>query len=226
MCYSYAQSRNNFIINIITSSILYNYKNKSIYKILGLIFGYIGIMQLFDMIFWSTQNIKDPYTARVNYIATKMAMFINHSLPLVVAYILYSFIGKLGNLSLLIITIYILVMSIYTYYAYYKISYTLVNNKYIKSNNPNVTLSRYYLDWSWNSQPYYIPVYIIYLLALIILFYENLPNPFNIILAFISLLSFLFTRYYFKGLSIGRWWCKIAAFIPMFFIMLAYFKIV
>jgi hypothetical protein len=183
-------------------------------------------MQLFDMIFWSTQNIKDPYTAKVNYIATKMAMFINHSLPLVVAYILYSFIGKLGNLSLLIITIYILVISIYTYYAYYKISYTLVNNKYIKSNNTNVTLSRYYLDWSWNSQPYYIPVYIIYLLALIILFYENLPNPFNIILAFISLLSFLFTRYYFKGLSIGRWWCKIAAFTPMFFIMLAYFKIV
>jgi hypothetical protein len=57
MCYSYAQSRNNLIINIITSSILYNYKNKSIYKILGLIFGYIGVMQLFDMIFWSTQNI-------------------------------------------------------------------------------------------------------------------------------------------------------------------------
>jgi hypothetical protein len=183
-------------------------------------------MQLFDMIFWSTQNIKDPYTARVNYIATKMAMFINHSLPLVVAYILYSFIGKLGKLSLLIITIYILVMSIYTYYAYYKISYTLVSNTYIKSKNTNVTLSRYYLDWSWNSQPYYIPVYTIYLLALIILFYENLPNPFNIILAFISLLSFLFTRYYFKGLSIGRWWCKAAAFTPMFFIMLAYFKIV
>ena len=226
MCYSYAQSRNNFIINIITSYILYNYKNKPIYKILALIFGYIGIMQLFDMIFWSTQNIKDPYTAKVNYIATKMAMFINHSQPLVVAYILYSFIGKLGKLSLLIITIYILVMSIYTYYAYYKISYTLVSNTYIKSKNTNVTLSRYYLDWSWNSQPYYIPVYTIYLLALIILFYENLPNPFNIILAFISLLSFLFTRYYFKGLSIGRWWCKIAAFTPMFFIMLAYFKIV
>lgn len=51
MCYSYAQSRNNLIINIITSYILYTYKNKSIYKILGLIFGYIGIMQLFDMIF-------------------------------------------------------------------------------------------------------------------------------------------------------------------------------
>ena len=226
MCYSYAQSRNNFIINIITSSILYNYKNKSIYKILGLIFGYIGIMQLFDMIFWSTQNIKDPYTAKVNYIATKMAMFFNHSLPLVVAYILYSFIGKLGNLSLLIITIYILLISIYTYYAYYKISYTLISNTYIKSNNTSITPSRYGLHWSWNYQPYYIPVYSIYLLALIILSYENLPNPFNIILAFIFLLSFLFTRYYFKKQSSGRWWCKVGAFIPIFFIMITYFKIV
>lgn len=219
MCYSYAQSRNNFIINVITSSILYNYKNKSIYKILGLIFGYIGIMQLFDMIFWSTQNIKDPYTAKVNYIATKIAMLVNHSLPLVVAYILYSFIGKLGIISLLILTIYILVISMYTYYAYYKISYTLVKNN-------SVSHSIYGLHWSWNYQPYYEPVYIIYLLALIILSYENLPNPFNIILALIFLLSFLFSRYYFKGLSFGRWWCKVGAFIPIFFIMLTYFKIV
>ena len=52
MCYSYEQSRNNLIINIITCSILYNYKNNQIYKILALIFGYIGIMQLFDMIFY------------------------------------------------------------------------------------------------------------------------------------------------------------------------------
>jgi len=219
MCYSYAQSRNNLIINIITSYILYNYKNKSIYKILGLIFGYIGIMQLFDMIFWSTQNIKNTYKANINYIATKIAMLVNHSLPLVVAYILYSFIGKLGIISLLILTIYILVISMYTYYAYYKISYTLVKNN-------SVSQSIYGLHWSWNYQPYYEPVYIIYLLALIILSYENLPNPFNIILALIFLLSFLFSRYYFKGLSFGRWWCKVGAFIPIFFIMLTYFKIV
>jgi len=80
------------------------------------------------MIFWSTQNIKNTYKANINYIATKIAMLVNHSLPLVVAYILYSFIGKLGIISLLILTIYILLISMYTYYAYYKISYTLVNN--------------------------------------------------------------------------------------------------
>ena len=219
MCYSYTQSRNNLIINIITSYILYNYKNKSIYKILGLIFGYIGIMQLFDMIFWSTQNIKDIYKANVNYIATKIAMFVNHSLPIVLAYLIYYFQGKLGLVSLIILIFYILVISMYTYYAYYKISYTLVNNN-------SVSQSRYGLHWSWNYEPYYKQVYIIYLLTIIILSYENLPNPFNIILAFIFLLSFLFSRYYFKGLSFGRWWCKVGAFIPIFFIMLTYFKIV
>jgi len=72
-------------------------------------------MQLFDMIFWSTKNITNESQRRINYITTKIAMFVNHSLPLVVAYILYSFIGKLGIISLLILTIYILVISMYTF---------------------------------------------------------------------------------------------------------------
>jgi hypothetical protein len=226
MCYSYAQSRNNLIINIITSSILYNYKNKPIYKILGLIFGYIGIMQLFDMIFWSTQNITNESQRRINYITTKIAMFVNHSQPLVFAYIKYYFLGKLGILSLSMLLIYTLVMSIYTYYAYNKVNYTLVQQGYIKTFNNVDTQIRPYLNWEWNHQPYAIFVYIIFLLTVIILSYENLPNPFNKILAVIYLLTYLFSNYYFKGLSIGRWWCKICAFIPMFFIMLAYFKIV
>jgi len=226
MCYSYAQSRNNLIINIITSYILYNYKNKPIYKILGLIFGYIGIMQLFDMIFWSTQNITDPYQGRINYITTKIAMFVNHSQPLVFAYIKYYFLGKLGMLSLSFLLIYILVMSIYTYYAYYKINYTLVQQGNIKTFNNVDTQIRPFLNWEWNYQPYTIYVYIVYLLTIMILAYENLPNPFNKILAFIYFLTYLFSNYYFKGLFIGRLWCKIAAFIPIFFIMLTYFKIV
>jgi hypothetical protein len=226
MCYSYEQSRNNLIINIITCTILYNYKNNKIYKIYALIFGYIGIMQLFDMIFWSTQNIKDPYKAKLNYNTTKIAMFVNHAQPLVIAYIIYSFIGNLGMLSLLILIIYTLVILIYTYYAYYKINYTLVKNKYIKSHNYTVTPSRYGLHWSWNYEPYYKQVYSIFLLALIILSYENLPNPFNILLTLIFIISFLFSRYYFKKQSFGRWWCKVVAYMPLVFIMLDYLKII
>ena len=176
-------------------------------------------MQLFDMIFWSTQNIKDQSQKNINYVTTKIAMFVNNLQPIVFAYLIYYFQGKLGLVSLIILIFYILVISMYTYYAYYKISYTLVNNN-------SVSQSRYGLHWSWNYEPYYKQVYIIYLLTIIILSYENLPNPFNIILAFIFLLSFLFSRYYFKGLSFGRWWCKVGAFIPIFFIMLTYFKIV
>jgi hypothetical protein len=226
MCYSYEQSRNNLLISLITCIILYNYKNNKNYKIFALIFGYVGIMQLFDMIFWSTQNIKDPYNAKLNYITTKIAMLVNHSQPLVFAYIIYSFIGKLGILTLLILTIYSFVMLIYTYFAYHKINYTLVSNKYIKSHNYTVTPSRYGLHWTWNYQPYYKEVYTIYLLTLIILSYENLSNPYNIILALIFLLSFLFSSFYFKTQSVGRWWCKIAAFTPIFIIMLNFLKII
>jgi hypothetical protein len=194
MCYSYEQSRNNFIINIITSYILYTYKNKAINKIIALILGYIGIMQLFDMIFWSTQNIKDPFQAKLNYITTKIAMFVNHLQPVVISYIIYSFTGKLGMLSLLILLIYILAMILYTYNAYYKIDYTLVKKIHITSLNNADKQATPYLEWRWNIQSYYTYFYILFILALIILSYENLPNPYNKLLAAICLISFIFSR--------------------------------
>ena len=222
MCFSYEASRNNFIINIITSYILYNYKNKSIYKILGISFGYVGIMQLFDMIFWSTQNIKDQSQKNINYVTTKIAMFVNHSQPIVFAYIIYYFQGKLGLLSLLSLIFYILVISIYTYYVYYKINYTLVQDMQIdwldKQKKP-------ILKWEWTEkQPYAYFVYTIFLLTTIILSYENLPNPFNIIVSCIGIITILFSFHYFKDLYMGRFWCKITAFVPLIFIIINYIK--
>jgi len=222
MCFSYETSRNNFIINIITSYILYNYKNKPIYKILGLLFGYIGLMQLFDMIFWSTQNIKDQSQKNINYVTTKIAMFVNNLQPIVFAYLIYYFQGKLGLISLISLIFYILVISIYTYYAYYKINYTLVKNAEIDWLNKE---KRPILKWEWIDQtPYSYFVYIIFLLTIIILSYENLKKPFNIIVASIFAITLLLSIHYFKHLYVGRFWCKIIAFLPLIFIIINYFK--
>lgn len=223
MCFSYETSRNNFIINIITSSILYNYNNKPIYKILGLSFGYLGLMQLLDMIFWSTQNIKNKSQKKINYVTTKIAMFVNHLQPIVLAYLIYYFQGKLELVSLIILIFYILVISLYTYYAYYKITYTLVQTVGVDWLNKE---KRPILKWEWtDQQPYSYFVYIIFLLTTIILSYENLPKLFNIIVTVIILVTFILSFHYFKGLYPGRFWCKITAFVPLIFIIFNYFKI-
>lgn len=225
MCYSYEQSRNNFVINIIACSILYNYKNKPICKILGLTFGYIGLMQLFDMIFWSTQAMNDQSQKTINFITTKIAMVVNHLQPIVIAYIIYFFTGKLGIVSKLSLLLYTFVMSIYTYYAYYNIHYTLVQDvKNVKGQkNKHNEETRQILKWEWTNQPYSLVVYFIFFLTLLIVFYDNLPSPFNLIAAIIFSLTLLFSRHYFKGLYVGRFWCKVVAFLPVLLLLLNFF---
>ena len=67
--------------------------------------------------------------------------------------------------------------------------------------------------------------YIIFLLTIIILSYENLSKPFNIIVASIFAITLLLSIHYFKHLYVGRFWCKIIAFLPLIFIIINYFKI-
>lgn len=211
MCYSEEQSRKTFIINLITSYILYNYKGTfPTYKILALFFSFVGIMQLFDIIFWTNQNIKDSKQGQTNYITTKLAMFINHLQPIVFAYLIYIFTGSLGKFSKIAMFIYTIIIILYTLNIYNKIDYTLVNDE----NN----MSKPILKWDWNLQEYSLPVYIIFLISLSILAYENFEYPFNILLVFINLSTFMLSAYYYKGKLLGRFWCKFAAWIPLLFI--------
>lgn len=217
MCYSREQSIKSFVINLITCYALYTYKNNATYKILALFFGFVGIMQFFDIIFWSTQDIKDITKSRINYTTTKIAMFFNHLQPIILAYLIYVFTGKLGQLSKIIITIYTIVITFYTINAYNNIKYTLRENVSIRGIEDNDT--RPSLKWEWNSLYNALYVYMIFLLTLVILSYENFKYPLNIILSFINIFTFILSAYYYKGKSIGRFWCKFAAWVPLLFIL-------
>lgn len=226
MCYSEEQSRKSFVINLITCYALYNYKNTSTYKILALFFGFVGIMQLFDIIFWNTQNIKDQNIAKLNYITTKIAMFANHLQPIVLAYLIYLFTGKLGQASSIMVLIYTLVILFYTINTYHKISHTLIEKVSIRDTNdllfpyPEDDEIRPSLKWEWNLQENAIIVYLIFLTTLMILSYENFNYPFNIVLTFINIFTFVLSAYYYKGQSVGRFWCKFAAWVPLLFILM------
>lgn len=226
MCYSEEQSRKSFLINIISCYVLYNYNNDATHKVLALFFGFVGIMQLFDIIFWNNLNITNSKQANINYTTTKLAMFANHLQPIVLAYLIYIFTGSLGKLSKIILSIYTVIIIFYTFNTYNKIKYTQVTNVSIRDTsdllfpNPEDDITKPSLKWEWNIQTYNTPVYLTFLLTLIILSYENFNYPFNIILVFINVFTFVLSAYYYKGQSLGRFWCKFAAWIPLLFILI------
>lgn len=206
MCYSKEQSIKTFSINLLTSYALYTYKNTDTNKILAVFFGFVGLMQLFDIIFWSNQDITNSTQANINYITTKMAMFVNHLQPIVLAYLIYLYIGSLGDFSKIILSIYVIVSIFYTLNAYNNISYTLTDH----TNS---------LKWDWNLQDNNFLMSLLFVLAFAILSYENFKYPFNIILLFITFISYTLSKYYFKRAHIGRFWCKIVAWIPLLFLV-------
>jgi hypothetical protein len=186
----------------------------------------VGIMQLFDIIFWNNLNIKDPEQANINYVTTKIALFANHLQPIVLAYLIYIFTGSLGQLSKIILPIYTVIIILYTFNTYNKIKYTEVTSVSIRDTNdllfPNEEddIIKPSLKWEWNMQAYNTPVYLTFLLTLVVLSYENFNYPFNIILTFINVFTFVLSAYYYKGQSLGRFWCKFAAWVPLLFILI------
>lgn len=213
MCYSKEVSQRSFIINVITCYILYNYNSNNTNKILALFFAFVGLMQLFDWIFWEHQNMFNQNEKNINFVFTKIAMIANHLQPIILALILYLFNGKLPILSIYIVILYTIVVVPYT--KSLSIDYTLVKN--IKTKNNKTKTSLY---WQWNSAHNSYLVYAIFLITLSVLSFENFNYPMNIILVFINLFSFFLANFYYKSEYVGRFWCETASLIPLLFLIL------
>lgn len=219
MCYSLEQSKQTFFVNLITCLLLYNYTVLSEYKIIALFFLFIGSLQFTDTIFWLNQDINDPRQAHINWVTTKIAMFINHLEPIILGYLIYTYKGSLGRFSKLILILYVLVISVYTYNVYDKITYTLQEEVNEPHSNDSSCVKPS-LRWDWNWQKHAGIVYAIFLMSFTVLAYENFSTPLNTVFAFIILFSFFSTLFYFKGQGLGRFWCKISAWLPLLFILI------
>jgi hypothetical protein len=204
MCYSSDASKVSLTVNVITCFILYNYAKTDYSKIFALFFAFVGLMQLYDWIFW--ENL---YPNNINYIFTKIAMISNHLQPIVLALLIYIISGKIGKFSQIIVLLYSSIALIYSINSYNNINYTLVS----ENSKPS-------LYWEWNDQPYSGITYLLFLLTFTVLCFENFNYPINIIFTLINLLSFFFTSYYYKGQNIGRFWCYISSYIPILVLFL------
>ncbi len=205
MCFTLEASKNSFLINLISCLILFflfNEKNNE-NKIIAFMLFLVGLMQLYDWIFWSNQKKNN-----INFIFTKIAMLTNYLTPLLVALIIYYYKNKLNKYSIPLIIIYLIVFLIYLFTNFNNIDYTLVNQKSTPS-----------LYWQWNHVNNHFFINLLYLITILGLVYLNLSFPINVIGCLFILLTLLFSYYYYKNTVLGRFWCYYASFIPIFIII-------
>jgi len=220
MCYSKEVSQRSFIINMISSYILYTYSNNIENKLFAFIFAFIGLMQLYDWIFWENQDITNKSQADINFVTTKLAMIANNLQPIVLALLIYYFKGKIGKISTYMLVIYVIFMMIYSIKTFNKITYTLTEKVDVRRLVKDEEKASLFWEWNSNEEGGNVFVYSIFILTITMLAYENLSYPINIILSFISVFTFVLSWYIFKGHSVGRFWCNFVAFIPLFILFI------
>ena len=211
MCNSLQSSIQSSITSLITCAILFNHtfhQNHTIHLVfqsLALFFFFVSLMQWYDIIFWLNQT--KNFT---NLAFTKIAMITNHLQPLVLAYFvsLHFKLSDVTKTSLLIYTVYAI---FYSAYAFDKINYTLVSER----SDP-------VLDWQWNSLDGCTIMYGLFLLSFVLVALD-LPYPINYLLLIINIGSYVLSYYQSKKVNVGKYWCILAAYVPLLLVIIEMF---
>jgi len=203
MCYTADKSIYAFIVGSLISIYLFNQTNNDL-KIIGGFFFFVTFMQLFDYIFWTTNNVE------TNRLTTKIACLFNHLQPLVLAYLIVKYKGVLSNNLKNLIILYSIIITLYTVSNWKSLDTTIVTSESYPS-----------LNWSWNHWEYSEYVYILFLITLMTLFFYNINPPYNKAGMILIFVSFLFSYYKYQiQKSTGRFWCYFAAYAPAIFLFL------
>lgn len=206
MCYTANDSLLGYIINSISSILLYNISNDPQNKVMALFLLFVGQMQIFDFIFWKNQSCN-----LLNKITTKLAISFNHLQPIML-YLLQTVYGfKQSSLSLIILGLYILFGLFYNYEAFNEVRYTIPVKGIMK--------------WKWNLLPG-MDLYYFFFIAYLVVASFNFKNfTFQIVSLLVSLLTIIVAhKTPILNISIGRIWCYYAAFMPLVFLGLHFFN--
>jgi len=206
MCFDIQTSLVALFVNICSSIALFLYAKKSEnkqLKVISFFFLFVGFMQFWDAIFWTYDS-----TTKINIYSTKLAMIWNHLEPIILALLIYVFMGNLTIFSKIIIVIYTISSILYSSNGWNSLTCTRVT-KYTCGS----------LYWQWNDMRGYSFFYTLFFISLIIL-----SNQFTGWIKWASILitsiTFFFSFYKYKSSSsVGRFWCYFAAFSPLFFLI-------
>lgn len=201
MCYTENDSLLAYMINLITSILIYIYSNDEHLKVLSLFLMFVGQMQIFDYIFWKNQSCNEK-----NKLTTKLAILFNHMQPIILIFLQYIYGFELSILSIITIMGYFVMGILYTVNALNKVNCTLPTNEV--------------MDWKWNKQEFAGIYYFIFLLSLTVSSFNFKNTGVQYTSALINLVSFFVaTKTPILNYSIGRIWCYYASLIPLFLLI-------
>lgn len=200
MCYSAELSLFAFLLSYISTFAIFLFPIKTETMIAIQFLSFVSLMQLFDYIFWTNKGLSS-----INYYITKMAMIVNHLQPIILVLLIYNYKRYVNKNTLILLYFYIATSIVYSINAWNKITYTIEKNK---DNG---------LYWEWNNLRGDTIVYTLFILTLIVAFYENFDGIFKYILPLLAL-TILFAAMYknkFKNNITGRFWCYYASLLPI-----------
>jgi hypothetical protein len=201
MCYTAIDSILGYILNSVSSILLYNISSDDIqFRIVSLFLLFVGQMQLFDYMFW-----KNPSCNIINQITTKAAISVNHLQPIVL-FLLQTFYGiKQSSFSLIILCLYIGVGIFYNIKAFSTVTCTKPVEDILK--------------WSWNELPGNYIYYLLFIAYLVVASFNFKDTVFQLFSAFVSILTFFIAhKTPVLNKSVGRIWCYYAALMPLAYI--------
>ncbi len=211
MCYTANDSLLAYVINFITSLMIFIYSSDEHLKVLSLFLMFVGQMQIFDYIFWKNdyknEELDTNYSCnQINKITTKLAIIFNHLQPIILILLQYIYNFELSLVSIITIIIYSVVGISYTFNAIKKVQCTFPNKGV--------------MDWKWNKQDFSGIYYFIFLMSLSIssFNFKNIKVQYASVL--VNLISFFVaTKTPILNYSIGRIWCYYASLLPLFLLI-------
>lgn len=178
----------------------------------AIFYAWVAQMQLLEFLLWKFQpcNVK-PNITQKNIYTTHIANIVNHLEPFVLLFaIVYFSKVKLSKNIINYMYIFAILTILYTYNVINTTECTTVSEQ-----------SKPHLDWKWNSGPYFIQFYTLFLITLLVLAYNGLPYPRNIINTFIIFVSYALSYLIYRdNHSVGAMWCFSAAFAPLLLILM------
>ena len=208
MCFSAKVSLFTFITGMI-GAILCVSLGKVMDIVIGLLLGYVSLMQLIEYLLWNHQ-ICDNY----NKIISIIGMLLNHFQPIVLGIILLYVAKPLPKNKCIIL----IIMMIYTLCA---IPYSIL---FLQDSNNHCTLKNNmtkHLEWKWNEENHSILFYSIFLLSVLLLFLFGMPKIIQgVSIGVVIVILYLTSAFIYDSQHIGSMWCFFGALVPIFYYIL------
>ena len=200
MCYSAPVSLATFLAGTGFSALLYSLKTP-IYRLYGIFFGFVSLMQGIEFLLWRHQTCD-----KVHKGLGIAGMLLNHLQPLVLIATTYGIFGQNGPALLALAALY--TAAIIPYSAQYFHADRL-QCTYVTDGTPH-------LIWNWNNLPYARPMYLLFLATFALtalLGFGEIKS--GIAFAIGAVVTYATSSLLYPRAAVGALWCFWIALIPV-----------